>query len=74
MRPAVNNIPQLPETGFVRLRTILAILPVSRSTFYAWIAAGKVKRPRKLGPKISAWPASEIRDLIASFEGGRDVE
>jgi predicted DNA-binding transcriptional regulator AlpA len=68
----MNQPPELPETGFVRLRTILHILPISRSTFYAWVAAGKVSRPRKLGPKISAWPASEIRSLIASLEGGRD--
>jgi prophage regulatory protein len=53
----------LPETGLVRLSTILAVLPVSRSTIYSWIAAGKISAPRKLG-KISAWPVEEIRRLV----------
>ena len=59
---------KLPETGFVRLSTILSVIPVSRSTFYAWVAAGKVARPVRLGARISAWRVEDIRMLI---EGAR---
>ncbi len=70
----MNKPTELPETGLVRLGTILAVLPISRSTFYNWIATGKISKPRKLGPRISAWPSSEIRTLLASIEGGSHDE
>ena len=54
---------KLPETGFVRLSTILGIIPVSRSTFYTWVAAGKVPGPVRLGSRISAWRVEDIRAL-----------
>jgi prophage regulatory protein len=59
----------LPESGLVRLSTILAVLPVSRSCFYSWVATGKVSQPRKLGPRISAWPVEEIRRLMEGSNG-----
>ncbi len=64
---------QLPETGFVRLSSILAPngpIPVSRSTWYSWVASGKAPKPVKLGPRISAWKVEDIRALI---EGGCNV-
>jgi predicted DNA-binding transcriptional regulator AlpA len=70
----VIDSPTLPDTGFVRLRTILSILPISRSTFYGWVADGRVSKPRKIGARISLWPASEIRELLASIEGGQHGE
>ncbi len=63
----------LPETGFVRLSSILAPngpIPVSRSTWYSWVASGKAPKPVKLGPRITAWRAEDIRALI---EGGSNV-
>lgn len=60
---------ELPETGFVRLSTILAIIPVSKSTFYAWVAAGKIPRPIRLGSRISAW---RVEDIRAVLDGARD--
>ena len=56
----------IPETGYVRLPTILAVIPVSRSTWWAWVKSGKAPKGVKLGPRITAWPAQSIRDLIAA--------
>src|SRR3954451_23649447 len=64
------EIKPLPEAGLLRLSHILAPrgpIPVSRSTWYAWVASGKVSKPQKLGPRISAWRVEDIRALI---EGG----
>ncbi len=55
----------LPQTGFVRLPQILSVIPVSRSTWWAWVKSGKAPKGIKLGPRITAWPAESIRDLIA---------
>lgn len=55
---------QLPETGFVRLPQILAAIPVSRSTWWAWTKSGKAPAPVKLGPNTTAWKAEDIHALI----------
>jgi predicted DNA-binding transcriptional regulator AlpA len=55
---------QLPDTGFVRLPTILAVFPVSRSTWWQGVKDGRFPRPHKLGPRVTAWKAEDIRSLI----------
>ena len=64
----------LPETGFVRLSNIIgdsksnpptpAIIPVSKSTWWAGVKSGRFPRPIKLGPRITAWRVEDIRKLI----------
>jgi prophage regulatory protein len=58
---------RLPQTGFVRLPTILAPkgpIPVGKSTWWAGVKAGRFPRPVKLGPRITAWRVEDIRALI----------
>ncbi|MHB9448894.1 helix-turn-helix transcriptional regulator [Mesorhizobium sp. RSR565B] len=62
----------LPATGFVRLASILAPqgpIPVSRSTWWAGVRAGKFPPSMKLGPRTTVWRVEDIRALI---EGGVD--
>ena len=64
----------LPETGFLRLPQIVgdskaqppvpALIPVSRSTWWAGVKSGRYPRPVKLGPRITAWRVEDIRRLI----------
>ncbi|MBL3677530.1 MAG: AlpA family phage regulatory protein [Alphaproteobacteria bacterium] len=63
--------PILPETGFVRLREVLKVFPVSKTTWWAGVKSGKFPKPIKLGPKMTAWRAEDIRALIVAM-GGRD--
>ena len=63
----------LPETGLLRLSSILAPngpIPVSRSTWWAGVKTGRFPKPVKLGPRITAWRVEDIRALI---EEGCDV-
>jgi prophage regulatory protein len=57
----------LPETGLVRLVAIIAPngpTPVSKSTWWAGVKSGRYPKPVKLGPRITAWRAEDIRALI----------
>ncbi len=64
----------LPETGFVRLQSIIgdpksnppvpAIIPVSKSTWWAGVKSGRFPEPIKLGPRITVWRVEDIRELI----------
>ncbi len=44
----------LPETGFVRLPTVLSFIPVSKSTWWAGVKTGRFPKPVKLGERITA--------------------
>lgn len=63
----------LPETGYLRLHQIVgdpkaaipAIIPVSKSTWWAGVKTGRFPKPVKLGPRITAWRVEDIRNLIA---------
>lgn len=64
----------LPETGFVRLQNIIgdskrtppvpAIIPVSKSTWWAGVKSGRFPEPIKLGPRITVWRVEDIREFI----------
>jgi prophage regulatory protein len=68
------KIHQLPQTGFLRLPQILGdvrqgippIFPLSRSSWWAGVKAGRFPRPVKLGPRTTAWTVESIRALIAN--------
>ena len=60
----MTNSTQFPDTGFVRLPAVLAVFPVSRSTWWQGVKDGKFPKPHKLGPRVTAWKAEDIRALI----------
>jgi prophage regulatory protein len=54
----------LPPAGLLRLPAILALIPISRSSWFSGIKAGKFPKPVKLGARISAWRVQDIKPLI----------
>jgi predicted DNA-binding transcriptional regulator AlpA len=59
--------PSLPDEGYVRLPQVLAVIPVSKSTWWAGCKSGRYPAPVKLGPRTTAWRVDSIRSLIATF-------
>ena len=68
---------QLPSTGFLRIKNIIgdpkadppipAIIPVSKSTWWAGVSSGRYPQPvRTLGRRITAWSVESIRALVES--------
>lgn len=43
-------------------------IPVSRSTWYAFIAQGRIKKPIMLGPRIACYWKSDVLAFIAELE------
>ncbi|URD34573.1 helix-turn-helix transcriptional regulator [Methylobacterium tardum] len=57
----------LPLSGFVRLSRLLAPngpLPISKSSWWEGVRKGVYPQPIRLGKRITAWRASDIRALI----------
>ena len=59
---------QIPEVGFIRLPTILKLIPVSKSTWWEGIKTGRFPKPIKLGPRTTVWSVESIRALIAMHQ------
>lgn len=59
-----NQNSPLPETGFLRLPSILKIYPIGRSTWWQGVKDGKFPKPIKLGKRTTAWRVEDIRALI----------
>ncbi len=67
---------QLQEASLLRIKQIVgdpkasppipAIIPVSRSTWWAGVRSGRYPQPvRNLGPRITAWHSEDIRKLAS---------
>lgn len=56
----------LTEIGFLRLPEVLKLYPVSRSTWWAGVRAGRFPQPVKIAERCTAWRAEDIRALIES--------
>ncbi len=63
-----------PESGLVRIWQIIGkkgitpILPISKSTLWAWVKSGKFPKPIKISARVTCWDAQEIRKLIAAWK------
>lgn len=55
---------------FLRLKEVLSVYPVSKSTWWAGIKTGRYPKPYKLGAKTVAWREGDIRRLVAQTIGG----
>ena len=60
----MKHQPSLPATGFMRLPAVLAVIPVSKSTWWAGVKSGRYPKPVKLGERITAWRVEDIHTLI----------
>lgn len=54
----------LAKNAFLRLPQVLALVPVSRSTWWGRVRTGDFPAPVKLGPRMTAWRASDIAALL----------
>ena len=52
------------NTGFLRLKQVLTVIPISGSSWWQGVKDGRFPQPVKLGPKTTAWKCSDIDALI----------
>ena len=70
------NVPALPETGFLRLKQVLAFIPVGRTHWYEGIKRGVYPAPVALSKRARGYRVEDIRSLIERFnaQGGAGHE
>jgi len=57
----------LQDSRLLRLPDVLALVPVGKSTWWQGVSDGRFPKPVKIGPRVTAWRAEDIRDLINRF-------
>jgi predicted DNA-binding transcriptional regulator AlpA len=62
----MQNI-NLPETGFVKLQTILQFIPVSQTTWRQGVKDGIFPEPVRVGGKVTLWRVEDIKKLIKGY-------
>ena len=55
------------QERLLRLKEVLQLIPVSKSTWWAGCASGRFPHPIHLGPRVTCWRESSI---LALMEGG----
>lgn len=68
--------PALPSVGLLRLTQIVGdkkrgippIVPVSKSSWWAGVKAGRFPKPVKLAPRTTAWRVEDIMAFIEQAE------
>ncbi len=63
---------QIPQTGFLRLPQILALIPVGKSTWWEGCKTGKFPKPIKLSERTTVWRVEDINAYIA--QAGKQAE
>ena len=53
-------------SGFLRLREVLELIPVSKSSIWAMVKDGRFPKPVKLSPRVTCWREEDIQNYIAS--------
>lgn len=61
----MNNY-KLPDTGFIRLQTVLQYIPIGKSSWWAGVGEGRFPRSYKIGPRTTVWKVEDIRSFINS--------
>jgi len=60
---------QKPNKKPKRARSAIpSIIPISKSHWWAGVKVGRYPQPVKLGPRTTAWRASDIQSVIDRFD------
>lgn len=59
----VSDITRNPRTGNTGL------IPVSDSTWWAWVKSGKAPAPIRLSPGVTVWRATDVANFAESLAG-----
>ena len=67
-----QNQPSIPAFGFLRLPQILAIFPISKSSWWEGCKSGRYPKPVKLSARTTAWRAEDIAELVKRLGTSND--
>ena len=64
--PVRPSVPLASGDRAIRAREAAAKLSIATSTFWKWVASGRLPKGRKLSPRTRVWLESEINAVLAN--------
>lgn len=61
----------LPSEGFVKLRQILTVFPVSQATWWRNVKKGRYPKGVRLSDNVMCWDVQDIRLLMQQAKSGQ---
>jgi predicted DNA-binding transcriptional regulator AlpA len=58
--PAKPAVLEVPATGYVRMRQLVEIVPLSRPTIWRWVKLRKFPMPVRIDNKVTVWRLEDI--------------
>lgn len=69
-----QNQPSIPSVGFLRLPQVLAIFPISKSSWWEGCRTGRYPKPVKLSARTTVWKVEDIAELISRVNNQQQGE
>lgn len=63
-----NENYDLHEHRYLRLKSVLEVIPVSRSTWYKWIQCGIAPKSTSISLRVAAWKIQDIKKLLEEMD------
>jgi len=62
------TIIQIPSFGFLRLKQVLKVIPVSKSQWWVGVKSGEYPAAIKLSERMTVWCAEDILALVEKYK------
>jgi predicted DNA-binding transcriptional regulator AlpA len=59
-----QDVSEHKQDRLLRLKHVLEMVPVRKSTWWGWVATGKAPAAIKLGPSTTCWRLSDIQRFM----------
>lgn len=60
-----NRTQASDSNRLLRISQVLNLIPLGRSTLWAWVKSGRFPAPVKIGPRTTTWRERDILDFIS---------
>lgn len=55
---------QAHNRGALRAKSAAVFIGIAESTFWRWVAAGKLPKGKKLSPKVTVWMQADLQSFL----------
>ncbi len=62
------NFDELPDSAFVRLKTVCLLFQIAPATVWRRCADGSLPKPRKFGSRVTCWSVAELRAVLRKLK------
>jgi predicted DNA-binding transcriptional regulator AlpA len=61
---ALENFDRLPDSAFVRIRTVCSLVGAGPASVWRWSKSGRLPVPRKLSSGVTGWNVGQLRTFL----------